>query len=233
MHGRIADHPNVVPPDVWQFSLLDLPRQDGVRRLERSNGSDRLRTFHLSGAEIGNTDVAHLAFPLQARHLGPAFFDVFVGLGPVNLVEVDGVDFQAPQTDFTLTADGCSFQRTADPSILVPDTLTLGEDVGARTAQVKRAGHHFLGMPQAVNGRGIDPVDAEIECRLDGGDRIAVVLRTPGPLPTASSHRPCANPDGGNPQVALSELPGLHSSLPARPMMLRTSRQTHLCLLPD
>src|SRR5215469_2993169 len=234
MHGRIDDHPNVVPPDVWQFGLLDLARQDGVRRLEGSDGSDRLRPLHLSGAEIGNTEIAHLAFAREARHLGPAFFDIFVGFRPVNLVEVDDVDFQAPQAGFTFTTNGFSFQRAADLSFLVPHALTLGEDVGTRTAQVKCAGDHLLGMTQAVNGSGVDPVNAEIKRRLDGGYRIAVVLRTPGPLPTASAHRPCANADGSNLQVARPQLPGLHRSLP-RPLQgcFAPWPQTHFSTLPS
>src|SRR5215469_3091048 len=215
MHGRIDDHPNVVLPDVWHFGLLDLARQDGVRRLEGSDGSDRLCPLDLSGTETATTEIAYLSFAREARHLGPAFFDVSVGFRPVNLVEVDDVDFQAPQAGFTFATNGFSFQRAADLSLLVPHALTLGEDVGTRTAQVKCAGDHFLGMTQAINGSGVDPVNAEIKRRLDGGDRIAVVLRTPGPLPAASSHRPCANADGSDLQVARPELPGLHRSLPA------------------
>ena len=39
-----------------------------------------------------------------SRPVGPAFFDIFVGLRPVNLVEIDRVDVKTAQAVFAFAA---------------------------------------------------------------------------------------------------------------------------------
>ena len=41
----------------------------------------------------------------------PAFFDVSVGLWPMDLVKVDDIDLQAPQAGLNLTADRLAFSE--------------------------------------------------------------------------------------------------------------------------
>jgi hypothetical protein len=47
----------------------------------------------------------------------------------VNLVQVDDVDFEPPQTRLTLAPEGCGFETAAEFTALIPDTLTLSEDI--------------------------------------------------------------------------------------------------------
>ena len=50
----------------------------------------------------------------------------------------------------------------------------------------------FFGVAEAVDGGGIDPVDAEVEGAVNGRDGFAVILRAPGEFPVAAADRPCA-----------------------------------------
>ena len=87
-------------------------------------------------------------------------------------------------------ADGIGFQALIDLAVLVPVALALGEDVRPIRAALQGARDHFLGMPEAVHRGGVDPIDAAIEGLVDGGDRLVVVLRTPGECPSASRPSP-------------------------------------------
>ena len=91
-------------------------------------GADAL---HLRDIEIRHADPAHLALLLAVGQRAPALFDIFLGLGPVDLIEVDDVHFEAAQAGFALAADGIRLQALVDLAVLVPVALALGEDVRA------------------------------------------------------------------------------------------------------
>jgi hypothetical protein len=57
----------------------------------------------------------------------------------------------------------------------------------------------------SVHGRGIDPVDAEIERAMDGGDGVVVVLGAPAILPVAAADGPRAKADGRDFEIGIAE----------------------------
>src|SRR5437667_379928 len=65
LHRRIHDDADVVLLAVRQNLGFDLGGDGGVGRLERSDGGDGADALHLAGVEIGEADVARLAFLLQ------------------------------------------------------------------------------------------------------------------------------------------------------------------------
>ena len=69
----------------------------------------------------------------------------------------------------------------------------------------QRPADDFFRMAEAVNRRGVDPVNAEIEGAMDGGDGFVVVLRTPGEFPVAAADGPRAKADGGEVKVRIAE----------------------------
>ena len=71
--------------------------------------------------------------------------------------------------------------------------------------RLQRASNHLFGVAEAVDGRGIDPVDAEVEGAMDGGDRFVVVLRSPGEFPIAAADGPGAEADRGELEVGVAE----------------------------
>src|SRR5947208_10876471 len=95
----------------------------------------------------------------------PTLFDVFVGLGPVELVEVDGFELQAAEARFALAAD--LFLGVGDLFLIVPDHGGLGEDVRFVRGGLDGPGYDLFGVAEAVDGGGVDPVDAEVESFVD------------------------------------------------------------------
>ena len=116
----------------------------------------------------------------------------------MDLVKVDGVAFQAAQAGFAFAADGIGFQTFLNLAKLVPNALTLGEHIGPGAHAFQRAGDDFLRMSESIYGRGVDPIDPVVECRADRGDRIVIVLRSPGKGPTRAAHGPSADADSGD-----------------------------------
>ena len=87
----------------------------------------------------------------------------------------------------------------------VPEPRALGEDVGLVRRGFDRAAYHLFRVAQSVDGRGVDPVDAQIERAMNGGDGVVVVLRTPGVLPVAAADGPGAEADGSEMKIGVAE----------------------------
>ena len=199
VHGGVVDDADVVLLAEGEIFGFVGAVEHGVGRLLRGDGGDLHDALHLRDAEVGDADPADFSFALEVGHGGPALFDVFVGLGPVDLVEVDGFDLQAAEAGFALAAD--LFLGVGDFFFVVPDHGGLGEDVGFVRGGLDGFGYDFFGVAEAVDGGGVDPVDAEVEGFVDGGDGVVVVLRAPCEGPVASANGPCAEADGGEVEV--------------------------------
>src|SRR5262249_6125199 len=65
-------------------------------------------------------------------------------------------------------------------------------------------------MAKPVHRGRIDPVDAAVERRLNGLDRLAVVLGTPCKSPSSAPHRPSTHPERRYFHVAVAELFQFH-----------------------
>ena len=61
-------------------------------------------------------------------------------------------------------------------------------------------------MAEAVDGGGVDPVDAGVECAENGLDGVLVFLGAPGVLPVAAADGPGAEADGRQVQIGVAEL---------------------------
>ncbi len=59
-------------------------------------------------------------------------------------------------------------------------------------------------MPETVDRRGIDPVDAKIEGSFDGLDGFVVVLSAPGKLPITAADGLGAETDAGEVQTRIT-----------------------------
>src|SRR5215472_3100673 len=111
LHRRVADDADLVLETVGENGVFDFGGDRRVRRLQRRNGRDGTRPLQLRGVEVAHPDPAHLAFVLESRQGLPAFFDISVGLGPMDLVKVDDVDLQAAQAILALLADGIALEH--------------------------------------------------------------------------------------------------------------------------
>jgi hypothetical protein len=132
----------------------------------------------------------------------------------VDLVEINHVDGKPTEAVFEFTTDRISVQRFPYVALGVPAQAALGKDVRPRTRPaLERPSDDFLRVSQAIDGGRIDPVDAKFERAVNGGDRVIVVLRSPGKSPSRTADSPGAIADGSDAQVGVSKLASLHSSV--------------------
>ena len=95
---------------------------------------------------------------------------------------------------------------------LVPAAFALGGDQRALAQAAERMSHDLLGVAQAVDRRGVNPIDAQFQGTVNGADGFRVILRSPTELPIAAAHGPSAKADRGQPQAGVPELSGWQHS---------------------
>src|SRR5262249_43118024 len=108
------------------------------------------------------------------------------------------------QAGLALAPDRFGLEAVADLPAPVPDHAALGEDVRAVAHPFEGAGDDLLRVAQAVDGGGVDPVDAGVQRLAAGGDGGAGVLRPPGEFPAGSADGPGPEADRGDEQVRIS-----------------------------
>src|SRR6266436_612507 len=214
-HGSIVDHADSLLVTVRKSLSFNLPADDGVGRLQRGNGRNFFGVPDLGRIEIGHADPADLAFGFQRGESLPGLFDAGFAFirGPVHLIEIDGVNLQAAETVFALAPNGAGAELLPNSSLFVPDQNAFGEDVGARAAPfLQRASNDLFGVAQAVDGGGVDPVDAQLQRAMNRGDGIGVVLRAPSKFPAAAAESPGAKTDRRNLEIGVSQFSRFHSN---------------------
>jgi hypothetical protein len=133
----------------------------------------------------------------------------------VDLVQVYDVGLQAPEALLALALHGVLVEDVGDVALLVPHERALGEDegtVGLRDA-FQGLRHEFLGVPEAVDGGRVHPVDTELDGPPYGPHRLVVVLRSPRRGPTAPAYSPGPEAYGRDLHPRLAEPHRLQDSL--------------------
>src|SRR5258707_742289 len=205
-HWRIGNHADSLLLAVRKDLGFNLPSNDGVGRLQRSDRSNLLGALDLRRVEIRNADPADFAFGFQGGECLPGFFNpgFAVVRGPVHLIKTDGVDLQAAKAGFAFAANGFGSEFLPNFSLVIPDQNTLRENVRARAAPFfQGASDDFFGVAQTVHSGSVNPVDAQLQRAMNGGDGIGVVLRAPGKFPPRTTESPGAKTYGRNFEIGV------------------------------
>ena len=126
------------------------------------------------------------------------------------VVQIDGVDAQAPETAF---AGGAHVLRaTVDPALgrvvrIAHDAELGGEHHPVALAPDRPADQGFVGV-RAVHVRRVQQGDAEVEGAVDRGDGLRVVAAA-----VEIAHAHAAEAEGGNGKPLRAESPGFHAKL--------------------
>src|SRR5258708_37515183 len=132
----------------------------------------------------------------------------------MDLVEIDQIDGEAAEAVLDFFTDRLRTQYFVYLTFETPAQAALGEDVGPRTAPfLQRAADDFLGVSETVAGGRVDPVAAEFERAVNGGDGVVVCLRSPGELPARAANGPSSVAHGSDVQVGIAKLACLHFNL--------------------
>jgi hypothetical protein len=98
----------------------------------------------------------------------------------------------------------------------VPAQATFSKDIRTWAGPAFQcASDDFFRVAEAIDGGGVDPVDAEFEGAMNGGDGVVVILRSPGELPAGTAYGPGAIADWSDLHIRVAKLAGLHCVSPA------------------
>jgi len=59
-------------------------------------------------------------------------------------------------------------------------------------------------MAEAVDGGGVDPIDAKLQSAVNSRNRVGIVLRTPGKFPAGAAGCPRAEPNRSDLQIGVT-----------------------------
>ena len=213
LHGAVDDHSDLVLSAVAEDLRLDLPVQHAVGRLQRGDGVDLADPLHLPDTVVGHAEISHLALLGQPGHLLPRLLDIGLRVGPVHLVEVDGLDAEPFEAVFTFLSDALPLEVRHLLPLVVPEQAALGGDVRLMPGHLERLAYQLLGVAKTIDRGRIDPVDPLIQPGQNRGDGVIVVLRPPPILPRPA-HGPRAKAHRRQVQVSIPKSSHLHTCIP-------------------
>ena len=129
---------------------------------------------------------------LEIEQRLPGLLHTFIGLGPVQLVEINAVGLETFERAFHFLQNGGAGGKPVGRAILVGQHAALGGHRHRLAPFLDGFANDLLGQAEAVSVRGIDPVYAGLERLEDGGDRVGLILRPPAHAPVVSTNSPRA-----------------------------------------
>ena len=187
--------------------------------------------------DIGCTDGTDLALLLQLHHGLHRLFqrvDAEIGALPVGVQHIQMIGVQAAQAVLHILDDALGRQVTVDGSAvhhlvqhrrLVPPLQTAlgGKHHLVAVDVLHGLTHHGLAVVQAVDGSGVDPLDALLHSSLDGLYRQGVVVVAP---PGAAADGPGAHAQKRHLNAAFANVDVLHI-LPSMPAVFPAMGASH------
>ena len=147
------------------------------------------------GARLGQAEMAHFAFFNEARHRTDRFFDRYIGVDPMLVVEIDCIDPEPFQRTFTGPAD--IFRRAVDAAkaVLVKGKAEFGRNHEAVAFAGNGPAQKLFIAVRAVNFSGIEKGDAQFNRAIDRGDGFRFVGHAIHAL-ADTGHRHATQPKG-------------------------------------
>src|ERR1035437_707016 len=149
-----------------------------------------------------------LAFGDQVLHRAGHILDRDVGIDPVLIEEVDGVDPQTLERVLGDLADAFRAAVEAARSARTEVETELGGDDGALSERLQRLAHEFLVGERAIDFGSVEERDAALDRRAGQRDHFRPVRGRA----TVMVHAHAAQADGRDLKAAVSQLAHLHLS---------------------
>ncbi len=213
----VADDGDVVLRAPREDFRVDGALEEVVGRLVGGKRRDGSETLHLGDGEVADAECANLAGALKAEKNLGCFGDIDGGVGPVDLIEIDVVGVEATEAvlEFGEQArgreigdDGGATLAAGGRRVFAPVEAGFGGEVEILAAAMLTDGlaEEFFGAAVAVDGSGVDEVDAVIDGGEEGVDGVG--FRDRAPLHAA--HGPGAEADARD--AVAAEGGGFHLS---------------------
>ena len=200
--------------------ILVTTRNHGIGGLNDVDPAVFAHLEHLLFGEVGHADEADLALLFQEVQRSGGLLEGHVVIRPVDEVEVDVIGLQAAKALLALIHEvgkrGVAEALLAngrEAALMLQgrgaDAAFGGhEDLGTIQA-FQRAGADLLGITGAIDGRGVNQVDAAVEHRANRRDGIFVV----DVAVAERTNRPCSDRKSGSVNVRVFKVFVTHNFL--------------------
>lgn len=193
--------------------LFGIAGPERIFTLQRCDRMDRLRPADGGAAGFREAERANFAFPHQLGHDADSLLDRHVGVDPVLVEQVDGLDAETFQRSLGNLSD--MFGAAVDAGDGGSARLTgidleaeFGGDHHTIAERLQRLSEKNLVGKRAVDLGSVEEGDAEIDGAMERPDRFRFVTGAIG-----KAHAHAAEADGGDGQI-ISEFTGLHDGVP-------------------
>lgn len=208
----VGEYSDLVRACVRQDVRLDSAAEQAVRDLVGLHRPRARELRHLGGAEVGDADVANLAFVDELVERRGGFGERNVRVGPVHLIEIDVVDSERAQAVVDALAKPLA-ARIAGETVVGHPQSALRRDHDRFAVRVELCAQSLreeaLRGAESVALRSVEQVDAELARLADRVDRAPLAERSP-----FASEFPRAECDRGDRQAGRSKRDCLHGSSP-------------------
>jgi hypothetical protein len=164
--------------------IFGLQRRDGVNSMGAADGL---------GSGLRQAQRLYLARLDQARHGADGLLDGRVGIDPVQVIEVDGLDAEALQRGLAGSRHIVGTAIDADPALGFRHLAELGGQHHRVAEAPDDPADQLFVVPAAVDVGGVEQGDAEFDRLLERGGGLRIVA-----LVVTGGHGHAAEPDGGN-----------------------------------
>uniref|UniRef100_E6QN02 Uncharacterized protein n=1 Tax=mine drainage metagenome TaxID=410659 RepID=E6QN02_9ZZZZ len=178
-----CEHGDVIFGAPGKNFSVNLALEEVVGRLIGGERRDGAEALHLRNGAVADAEGANLANGNEAGEQRGGFFDGDERIGPVELVKIDVVGVEATEAvvQFQTKARGRGIGKDAGLAGNIPGEASLGgeEEIFAFAVLADGFAEKLFGATVAVDGRGVDEVDAAVERAEDGCDGVGFGDGTP------------------------------------------------------
>jgi hypothetical protein len=172
--------------------------EDAVRRavlqvvlvLHRHDGRDAARLLELAQVDVGHAEMTDLAGALQIGQRADRVGVRHLGIGRMQLVQIDALDAQALEAAVERAAQVLGAPIAVPAAGARAHQASLGANDDARGVGEERLGDDALGNLRAVAVGGVQEVDAELDGPDEQSLRSGAVGRIAPDFAAGHAHRP-------------------------------------------
>src|SRR6266850_8076045 len=166
---------------VWQKIAFDFALEKIVGRLNGVKRRDGSETHHLFRRIVAHPDSANFPLFVEFAKSPGGLLDRNERVRPVHLVDINVVGSQATQRILELLENALARGVTFDFALRPVDADFGGNDNAVSATILEGIAHQFFGTTKTVNGRGVDQVDAQVECGMNGTNGFFLIRSAPHP----------------------------------------------------
>src|SRR5258707_1075125 len=166
---------------VRQNIALDFALEKIIGRLNGVKRRDGSETRHVFRRIVAHPDSANFPLFIEFAKRAGGLLDRNERVRPVHLVDINVVGSEPTQRILELLENALACGVTFDFALSPVDADFAGNDNAVSATILEGIAHQFLGTTKTVNGRGVDQVDSQVECGMNGTDGFLLIRSAPHP----------------------------------------------------